>query len=225
MAPGEGFTDRQLACDFHRPGSGAALRSPGHKVSSPLADLPILGGVSDDTRSPRSRRHRARSGFTIIELMIVAAIIGVVSAIAIPNFLRYQSNAKTAEAKTNLGALRVAEEAYFSEHGVHLAANPEPPLIPGTVQADFDEVGSDFANLGWSPEGRVYFSYGVALSADQIGYTADAGADTDGDGFIQFWGYAYPDGAGALIDGAVGCDVSFLQANDLGRCGIDGTIF
>jgi type IV pilus assembly protein PilA len=157
--------------------------------------------------------------------MIAAAILSIIAAIAIPNFLRYQANSKTAEVKTNLESLRVAEEAYFSELGVPLAASPEPALIPGRTQVDFDAVGSDFANLGWSPEGRVYFSYAVAVSADQIGFTADAGADTDGDGFVQLWGYAYPDGVGAVVDGAVGCDATFLQPKDLGRCGIDGTIF
>jgi type IV pilus assembly protein PilA len=175
--------------------------------------------------APSTPQRLGRRGFTILELMIVAAIIGIVAAIAIPNFLRYQANSITAEAKTNLGSLRVAEEAYFAEHGVHYAANPEPALIPGPVQVDFDAVGSDFAELGWSPEGPVYFSYAVAVSADTLGYTADAGADTDDDGFVQLWGYAHPDGAGALLDGAIGCDVSFLSPDTLGRCGIDGTIF
>jgi type IV pilus assembly protein PilA len=62
------------------------------------------------------KRVKGQKGFTLIELMIVVAIIGILAAIAIPNFLRYQAKSRQAEAKTNLGAIFVAETAYFSEN-------------------------------------------------------------------------------------------------------------
>ncbi len=45
----------------------------------------------------------------------MVAIIGILAAIAIPNFLRYQAKSRQSEAKTNLGAIFVAETSYFGE--------------------------------------------------------------------------------------------------------------
>jgi len=168
---------------------------------------------------PGKRRPAPGRGYTLLELMIVVFIVSVLAAVAIPGFLRYQLRSKSAEAKTNLGAIRVLENTHFSEHDRYLAVAPEPPVIPGTVSTDFDP-SSGFSTLGFQPEGLVYFSYGVDVSADAIGFTADAGADIDADGFLQFWGYAKPDGAGALTPGRVGCDATELHPEQIGPCGV-----
>jgi type IV pilus assembly protein PilA len=161
-------------------------------------------------------RHRA--GVTLLELMIVVAIMGILAAIAIPLFMTYQLRSKTAEVKGNLAAIQVAEQAYYSEAGVYVTAAPEPIAVPGPTAAFFDALGSDFAQLGFAPEGDVYFSYGVATSPDGTGYTADAGADLDADGIVQFWGYVHPDGAGGISAASVGCNVAALTPLQIGPC-------
>ena len=71
---------------------------------------------------------RNRKGFTLVELMIVVAIIGILAAIAIPNFLQFRLKAKTSEAKSNLGAIRSTEVAYFAEWDFYVGNQTMTPI-------------------------------------------------------------------------------------------------
>lgn len=62
----------------------------------------------------------AAQGFTLLELMVVIAIVGILSAVSIPTFLKFQARAKQSEAKSNLKALYTAEKAYFQEKDTYL---------------------------------------------------------------------------------------------------------
>jgi prepilin-type N-terminal cleavage/methylation domain-containing protein len=59
--------------------------------------------------------NQQQKGFSLVELMIVVAIIGVLAGLAVPKFSQFQQKAKQAEAKTNLAALQVAQEAHSAE--------------------------------------------------------------------------------------------------------------
>ena len=143
--------------------------------------------------------RKSNKGFTLIELMIVVAIIGILAAIAIPNFLRFQLKSKSSEGKVNLAAIRTAEESYLAEFGVYVAAANAPLLASvGSAKTPFVEVavpGADFNTLGWQPEGQVFFSYAVNVlpAAPGASYTATAQADIDANGIApgtsQHWGY------------------------------------
>ena len=176
--------------------------------------------MSADVRSDMviSPKRRARLGFSLIEIMVVVATIALLVTIAIPQFQRYQMRAKSAEVRANLAAIRVVEDSYYSENGAYISAAPEPPTVPGLQKADFNASGSDFAVLGWAPESDVFFSYGVQTSADGAAFTADAGADIDGDGIVQFWGYAKPGPGGAKVNARVGCDVSAIPTEQVAPC-------
>lgn len=62
---------------------------------------------------------KRQDGFTLVELMVVVAIIGLLSAVAIPNFRKYQAKAKMSEAKLQLSSVYTAETAFFSDYNIY----------------------------------------------------------------------------------------------------------
>ena len=73
---------------------------------------------------------RLKKGFTLIELMIVVAIIGILAAIAIPNFIKFQARSKQSEAKANLKASFTAMKAYYQEKDKYSSLVQEIGFVP-----------------------------------------------------------------------------------------------
>ena len=145
---------------------------------------------------------RKQEGFTLIELMIVVAIIGILAAIAIPNFLQYQLKSRQSEAKTNLMAIKTSEVSWQGERGCFLTvalapaiapaagtkSSPQgwnvagqPWLIPTPTAATGWCVGGagagvslgTFANLGFQATGNVNYQYATGTYA--LAYTSCLG--------------------------------------------------
>jgi type IV pilus assembly protein PilA len=95
-------------------------------------------------------------GFTLVELMIVVAIIGILAAIAIPNFIRFQARSKQSEVKTNLKAIFTGQKSRF---------------------ADRDSYSSSLGDIGFSPERGNRYLYDLGNVAATL-VTASAAGNT-----------------------------------------------
>jgi len=69
--------------------------------------------------SKKSNLIFSNQGFTLVELMVVVAIIGLLSAVAIPNFQKYQARTKTAEAKLQLSSIYAAEQSFYASYNIY----------------------------------------------------------------------------------------------------------
>lgn len=127
---------------------------------------------------------RGRSGFSLIELLIVIAVIAFLSALSVPSLFRFLAKSKRSEAYMTLRSLYLSEKSYWAEHGSYTNKLQGPD------------------SLGWKPEGTLQYTYGfpgsegtnfvsgalkgsssaLTGSANAGSFTASAVGDIDGDG-------------------------------------------
>ena len=139
---------------------------------------------------------KSRHGYTLIELMIVVAIVGVLAAVAIPAFRSYTLRARVSEATGFLSEIKQRQEVYRSEFGQYAAAPWNPAAVPG-VNAVGWAADASWQQLAASPDGATYFRYqilagapgtfppgGLGFTGNDFWYVGFAQADLDGDGTI-----------------------------------------
>ncbi|MFT5584968.1 MAG: type IV pilus assembly protein PilA [Cognaticolwellia sp.] len=105
-----------------------------------------------------------KKGFTLVELMIVVAIIGILAAIAIPNFIEMQYRAKRSEVPSNVKGIKTSEMGYDAAFDTFLTATQHPSTTASKVQQNWTGGNLEFQKLGWAPDGQVRGQYGVATT-------------------------------------------------------------
>lgn len=96
---------------------------------------------------------RLGNGFTLIELLIVVAIIAILAAIAVPNFLEAQVRSKSSRVLSDLRTLRTAVEAYAVDYN-------KPPLMSWGVMSSYTNVGGPSLGCGTGPFSTNLDNYG-----------------------------------------------------------------
>jgi len=168
-------------------------------------------------------------GFTLIELMIVVAILGILATVAIVSYNRYIEKSKNSEAISILADIRIKQESYRSTF--HQYANAGvgewlPDDAPGASARLWDATATgadEWRQLGVKPDHNVYFSYTIAAGApgstpaapfaglginatNDFWFAAQALQDLDDDGKCA--GFEIYTGQGAIInlnEGDVNC--------------------
>lgn len=115
--------------------------------------------------SPRRRRLGQAQGFSLVELLLVLALIGIISAIAIPAYLGQRQRARViGDAMSNAKALQMALESRKAENGVYAAA--------GTYGWNSDGSGTGVALVpSFQPKGNSIMNYSLTVDASGLTYT------------------------------------------------------
>ncbi len=131
------------------------------------------------------RRLRAERGFTLIELLIVVAVMGILTAILIPNFMRSRSQAQISASKANVKHLATALEVYYTDKQSYPTDTTLGVLVAGNYARAIPPDPCSSGTYTYTPTGSPPTSYtlqtpswattGCAILANGLSYSPGGG--------------------------------------------------
>lgn len=186
----------------------------------------------------RTLRHRL--GFTLIELMLVVAIVGIIAAIAIPKYYYFQLRSKRSEAYLVIGGIKASEEAFLASYDNYAACALEPPVLPGMFAQFWPATPcppgcsaatpagcTTFECIGFRISAPVFFQYATGVLLSPIANpTPELGigalSDLDADGVVGSFSIQSNNAGNALnlgqcTDGSSACPLG-IEADSITEC-------
>ena len=132
-------------------------------------------------------------GFTLIELMIVIAIMGLLAAIAMPTWLEMQLRAKRTEPYVQIQAIATAENGYHAAYDSYLDLDNNPGTSLTKELRPFIPETAGWPTLGYRPDGDIRCNYRAEVFGSGTWFRVDANCDIDNDNdnetaIIRFYG-------------------------------------